>query len=107
MKDDVWLEKFEQDALPKIIAEFKPERVLLFGSRITDTANEDSDIDVIIVSDVFSGIPFIKRMPSILKTIRFPKHIDVICYSSDEFERMRDKSSILINALENCEDLKL
>jgi predicted nucleotidyltransferase len=39
---------------------------LLFGSRIKGTATENSDIDVIVVSNAFATIPFIERMSLIL-----------------------------------------
>ncbi len=101
------LTKFKKEALPKIIAELNPKMILLFGSHIKDTANEDSDIDVIVISNAFANIPFIKRMPLFLKLIRFPKHIDFICYSPDEFERLKNKSSVLIDALKTGEYVNL
>jgi predicted nucleotidyltransferase len=107
MNPDTWLERFKREALPKLIAELKPEKILLFGSRIKGTADESSDIDVIVVSNAFANIPFIERMPLILKMIRFPKHIDFICYSSEEFERIKNKSSVLMDALETGEVMKL
>lgn len=107
MSDDFWLKRFKSEVLPKIIENFKPERVLLFGSRIKRIAGEDSDIDVIVVSDTFTNIPFIKRMPLILQMVKFPKHIDFICYSSEEFERIKNESSILLDALEHGEEVKL
>jgi predicted nucleotidyltransferase len=61
--------------------------MLLFGSRIKGTADENADIDVILVSTAFANSPFIEGMPLILKMIRFPKHSDFICYSPEEFER--------------------
>ena len=57
---------------PKIIAELRPEKILLFGSRIKGTADENLDIDVIVVSNAFANTPFIERMSLILKMIRFP-----------------------------------
>ena len=107
MNADTWLERFKREVLPKIIAELKPEKNLLFGSRIKSTANENSDIDVIVVSNAFANIPFIERMSLILKMIRFPKHIDFICYSPEEFERIKNKSSVLMDALETGEVVKL
>jgi predicted nucleotidyltransferase len=80
---------------------------LLFGSRIKGTADENSDIDVIVVSNAFANIPFIERMSLILKMIRFPKHIDFICYSPEEFARLKNKSSVLVDALENGEMVNL
>ena len=107
MNMDTWLERFKREVLPKLIAEFKPEKILLFGSRIKGTADENSDIDVIVVSNAFANIPFIERMSLILKMIRFPKHIDFICYSPEEFARLKNKSSVLMDALENGEMVNL
>lgn len=97
--NDMWLEKFKQGVVPKLMEEFEPKKILLFGSRIKGEASEDSDIDVIIVSNVFVNIPFVKRMPLILKTIRFDKHIDFICYSPIEFQKIQSTSSIIMDAL--------
>jgi predicted nucleotidyltransferase len=106
MKDS-WIERFKNEALPKIVENFKPERIILFGSRIHGKAREDSDIDVIIVSKTFSNIPSFDRMPLVLKTIKFPKHIDFFCYTQEEFERISESSSIIMDALENCLEVKV
>ena len=42
----------------------------------------------------------------LLKKIRFDKHIDFICYSTEEFNRTKTMSSVLIDALEHCENVK-
>ncbi len=104
---DFWLEKFKREAIPKIKEAYSPEKVLIFGSRIKGNADEDSDIDVIIVSDLFRDIPFIDRMPLLLKLVRFPIHIDFICYTPDEFERIKDKSSVVMDALETGAMVKI
>jgi predicted nucleotidyltransferase len=100
MMSDRWLEKFKQRVIPQLIREFQPEKLVLFGSRIKGGADEDSDIDVIIVSKAFAGIPFVKRMPLILKKIRFDKHIDFICYSPTEFRKIKNTSSVVMDALQ-------
>ena len=99
--NDMWLQRFEIKVLPVLVSEFKPESVIIFGSRITGKAFEGSDIDVLIISDFFKDIPFIKRMPMVLRTARFEKHVDYICYTPTEFENIKDKSSIITDALEN------
>ena len=99
MERDIWLDKFRREALPLIIRYFKPDRVLVFGSRARGTAHEESDIDIIIISERFGEIPFLQRMPMMLKLIPFPKHIDYLCYTPEEFGRMKHASSILIDAL--------
>ena len=75
----MWLQRFEIKVLPVLVSEFKPESVIIFGSRITGKASEGSDIDALIISDFFKDI----------------------CYTPTEFENIKDKSSIITDALEN------
>ena len=98
---DLWIEKFKKEALPIIVKVIKPSRLLFFGSRATGNADENSDIDVIIISDMFKDIPFIKRMEKIIKLTRFPKHVDYLCYTPEEFKNIKETSLIIDNALEN------
>ncbi|WP_456475850.1 nucleotidyltransferase domain-containing protein [Candidatus Pyrohabitans sp.] len=97
---DVWLDKFQKEALPRIVREFKPIKVIFFGSRVKGGAREDSDIDVIIISEAFRGIPFIRRMERVLKVARFPKHVDFLCYTPEEFERIKNSSAVVQEAME-------
>ena len=85
--------------VPRLIQEFHAEKIILFGSRIKGEANDNSDIDVIIVSKTFIEILFIKRMSMLLKKVKFDKHIDFICYAPEEFQRIQHTSSIVIDAL--------
>ena len=59
MNTDTWLDLLKREVLPKLIAELKPEKILLFGSRIKGTADENSDIDVIVVSNAFIVIAIV------------------------------------------------
>ena len=59
MNTDTWLERYKREVLPKLIAELKPEKILLFGSRIKGTADKNSDIDVIVVSNAFIVIEIV------------------------------------------------
>lgn len=97
---DIWVERFQKEALPRIIPRFNPLRVVLFGSRITGRATEASDLDVIIISHDFKDIPFVKRMGEILKAARFRKHVDYFCYTPEEFERVKGASAIIEQALQ-------
>ena len=77
---------------------------MLFGSRAQGKAREESDLDVIIISDEFRNIPFIKRMTTIRRAVRFPKHVDYLCYTPEEFENIKTTSSIVMDALEAYEE---
>jgi len=96
---DKWVQKFKKEALPIIIKEINPQSMILFGSRANGHARDDSDLDILIISDFFKKIPFIKRMPFMMKKVRFQKHIDFICYSLEEFEHIKSTSFVVQNAL--------
>lgn len=90
----------KHEALPVVLREYYPEKVLLFGSRVMGEANEESDLDVIVVSNVFESIPFIRRMAFMLKKVRFAKHIDFLCYAPTEFERIQQTSTVIQDTLQ-------
>ena len=100
MKDEL-LDRFLKEALPKIVQKFKPSKIIVFGSRVRGNARSDSDIDVIVVSDRFKNIPFIRRMPMLLRLVRFDQHIDFLCYTEEEFERIKDESAVVKSAMES------
>ncbi len=60
---DVWVDRFVREAVPKIVREFNPSRIILFDSRARRKAKDASDIDVIVVLDRFKDVPFVKRIP--------------------------------------------
>ena len=102
---DRLIEKFRREALPKLMEEFKPDKVILFGSRVRGGARKDSDIDLIVIAPSFKGIPFIKRMPLVLRKVSFPSHVDYICYTREEYENIKDASSVIMDARETSVEL--
>jgi len=98
MLEDQYLKQFYHDVMPSIIRVFSPVKVMVFGSRVRGTATDDSDIDVIIIAESFREIPFVNRMATVMKSVRFQKHVDYLCYTPDEYERLKDRSSILRDA---------
>ena len=100
MKKDKIILNFKKKILPYIIKDYNPKEIIIFGSRIKGTSTLNSDLDVIIVSQSFRNIPFIERMALLLKKYEFPRHIDYICYTPEEFEKIRDNSSLIMDALE-------
>lgn len=107
MVQDIWIERFKKEALLRNIRQIKPVKVFLFGSRVFGNTTEDSDIDIIIISDTFIGIPFLKIIEIVLKTANFPKHIDCLCYTHKEFIKIRNSSSIVREAMEQVMEVTL
>lgn len=96
---DIWVERFIDEVLPKIKKSLRPTKVIIFGSRVKGCTSEESDIDIIIVSDFFRGRPFLGRMPSMLRMFRFPCPVDFLCYSPEEFGEISSRSIIIEQAL--------
>ncbi len=71
--NDFWIKRFKEEALTKIIEEFHPKKVILFGSHITGEASEESDIDVIVVAETFREIHFLKRIPMVVRKNQISK----------------------------------
>jgi len=40
-------------------------------------------------------------MPLVLKKVRFPKHVDYLCYTKEEYEKIKDESAIIKDALKH------
>ena len=96
---DTWIIRFQKEALPLIWDRFHPKKVFIFGSRAKGVQTEESDLDIIIVSDYFRDIPFVKRYGMLFSLIKFPIHVDYICYTSEEFEDNKTRSVVIHDAL--------
>jgi len=99
IQSDPVLRSFMETAVPLIKSSISPSKILIFGSRVRGEATEESDVDVIIVSDFFKGIKFVKRMAVVLKKIRFSRHVDFICYTPEEFEKIQNSSIVIKSAI--------
>jgi len=99
---DAWVERYRKEVLPTLSEALRPSSILLFGSRAAGNARPDSDLDVIIVAEAFAGIPFVRRMAYVLGLVRFPKHVDYLCYTREEFARISQSSSVVQGALREC-----
>ncbi len=73
----------------KIIKEYKPIKVIIFGSYPKGSFNRNSDIDLFIIKN--TNLPFPKRiyeLRKLLKNSGFP--IDIIIKTSEEVEKNKD-----------------
>jgi len=78
-----------ESAVERIVEQFHPAKVILFGSHARGSAGPDSDVDLLVVMDVKES----KRRQAVeidlaLADRAFP--LDVIVVTPEEFERYRD-----------------
>jgi predicted nucleotidyltransferase len=69
----------------RIVSQFDPERIILFGSHARGDAGPDSDVDLLVVMP-FSGSKREKQVEIrlALKTIPFPK--DIVVTTPEDFQ---------------------
>jgi len=97
---DEVVRRFLNEKLDLIKREYSPTHLIIFGSRAEGRADEESDIDIILVSERFKDIRFPNRMGHFLNTIWPHVHVDAICYTPEEFEiMMHHQSSFVRNAV--------
>ncbi len=96
---------FLKNYYQKIIDNFQPQEIWFWGSRVYGTVREDSDIDMLIVSDAFSSIRLIKRRSTFLKAIGKLKDknlpvVDAFCLTPNEFMNKKAEDGFFKDLLE-------
>lgn len=83
------IEVLIKEAVKRIIDNFNPEKIILFGSYAYGHPSPDSDMDLLIVMDT-NASPHKRAVPirKILKGIGIPK--DIIVKTPEEFERFKN-----------------
>ncbi|MDI6701481.1 nucleotidyltransferase domain-containing protein [Methanothermobacter wolfeii] len=88
-----------KEFLASVKRKFKPELILLFGSRARGENLEDSDYDIIIVSEKFRDMNFLRRIEKITEYWDARVNIDVLPYTPEEFEIKRKEIGIVQEAV--------
>jgi predicted nucleotidyltransferase len=78
-----------EEAVNRIVEQFHPAKIILFGSRARGSAKRDSDVDLLVVMDVTGS----KRRQAVeidlaLANRTFP--LDLVVVTPEEFEKYRD-----------------
>ncbi|HKZ60375.1 MAG TPA: nucleotidyltransferase domain-containing protein [Candidatus Thermoplasmatota archaeon] len=77
---------------------YAPSKVLLFGSRARAEHLATSDVDLLIVSDAFEGIPWRLRLQLVVKMWDGDVALEPLCYTETEFQRRSKEISIIREA---------
>jgi predicted nucleotidyltransferase len=77
--DNVTVRRLTAEMVRRIVAQFRPERVVLFGSQARDDATWESDVDLLVVMPV-NGSKRERRLAiqMALRDIHIPKDILVV-----------------------------
>ncbi len=83
------IERELSEWVPRIVAEMRPERIILFGSAARGEAGESSDIDLAIVAPTELG--FFDRIGQAMRLYGGKREINVLVYTPAEWQRMLDE----------------
>ena len=87
------------EVVQRIAVGYDPDKILLFGSYALNSANENSDLDIIVIKN--SNQPIHKRIYEVkmlLLDITYP--VDIIVYTSHEIDNDKNrKFSFIYNVL--------
>ena len=75
-------------AIASKLAPLDVERISLFGSYARGRADLFTDLDVLVIMN--TDKPFIERAGEICSLLCLPVDADILCYTPEEFRRMRD-----------------
>ena len=79
-------EQVLQQVVKRIVAASKPSRVIVFGSYGRDNADEDSDLDIMVIKpEVANKGAEMARLHEVVGDVG--TGVDVLVYSDEEFER--------------------
>ncbi|HIH69796.1 nucleotidyltransferase family protein [Methermicoccus shengliensis] len=88
-----------ENFLEKISKRYGIKKAIIFGSAARGEFKEDSDIDLIIVSGEFKGKSALKRPVQLYLEWDLNYPVDFICYTTEEFENLKNRPSIVREAL--------
>ncbi len=97
---DPLVRRFVARYLPRLKRRYHPDLVLVFGSRARGEALVESDLDLLVVSRQFHGVPFLERASTLLADLDLPFAVDLLCYTPEEFARKRREHGIVSLAIE-------
>jgi predicted nucleotidyltransferase len=95
------MEKSDKDLrrIISIIKKINPEKIYLFGSYATDSSDEQSDIDLLIIAPSHDR-PLERRLKLRKMLAKYDRKVglDLLIYTPDEFEMLSKETSSFISS---------
>lgn len=77
------------DKLVRLLQQYEPERIILFGSRARGDADEYSDYDIVLIKRTSS--PFLERLQAVVPYLAgYERPVEILVYTPEEFEQMQE-----------------
>jgi len=89
-----------EDFVAKVAELYPDARIYLFGSYARGTWLEDSDVDIVVVSGAFEGIPFWERGARLRRLASLEVPFQIFAYTPEELEEALRRSVAIQDASE-------
>lgn len=83
----------------ELVQNYKPKKVILFGSRVAGKTHEDSDVDLVVIKQTNKN--FYDRIEEASGSVDHVLPIDIIVYTPEEFKQMSKGSWFIKNEVIN------
>ncbi len=87
------------DEIRAFLKEIGADEGVLFGSRARGDELEDSDVDLIVISDKFQGVGFSQRLVDLQRKWKSPLFLEALPYTSEELEKLSSTRGVVAIAL--------
>jgi len=74
----------------QLIVNYQPEKIILFGSMAKGQADEDSDIDLLVIKETTSS--FGDRIREAVRGLKYKVPLDIIVYTPKEIEQLKNNN---------------
>lgn len=78
----------------QIVATYKPEKVILFGSAVRGEATQESDLDFLIVKETQQA--YHDRVMHLRRGLQTTRALDLIILTPEEFQRALDERRVFV-----------
>ncbi len=82
----------------RIVAEMRPQRVIVFGSVARGEAGEESDIDLAVIAE--TELSFFDRIGQALALYNGRREVQALVYTPEEWNRMRAEGRDFLRTIE-------
>ncbi len=92
-------QRIARNYVRRLAQDITVRQAILTGSRATGSYLEDSDVDLIIVSDDFSKMPLPERLKYLQKQWKSRIPLEAFGYTVNEFQQLQRKSTYVREAV--------
>ncbi len=89
-----------QERITQVISalkDYEPEQIILFGSQARGSADQYSDLDIVIIKETDER--FLDRLETVYELVQPRFAMDVLVYTPQEFTEMQERGNFFVEMI--------